>query len=118
MKGKAITRRRLLQNSALVGAAALTGRSMKMASADTSQGTQNQGKISLRPLGKTGLQVSALGVGGYHIGSARSLEDASNIISQAIDAGINFFDNCWEYHDGKSEEWMGHALQGKRDKVV
>jgi aryl-alcohol dehydrogenase-like predicted oxidoreductase len=101
-----------------VGAAALTGRSMKMASADTSQGTQNQGKIPLRPLGKTGLQVSVLGVGGYHIGSAKTLEDASNIISRAIDAGINFFDNCWEYHDGKSEEWMGHALQGKRDNVV
>ena len=72
----------------------------------------------MRPLGKTGLQVSALGLGGYHLGSATDLAEARQIVAEAIDGGINFFDNCWDYHDGKSEEWMGAALQGKRDKVV
>lgn len=82
-------------------------------------GTQSgQGEIPRRPLGKTGVQISAIGLGGYHLGSAKSFEDANNIVAQAINAGINFFDNAWEYHGGKSEEWMGRALLGKRDKVV
>ncbi len=76
------------------------------------------GSIPMRPLGKTGVQVSALGLGGYHLGSARDLDEAKRIVDEAIDNGINFFDNAWDYHDGKSEEWMGEALHGKRDKVV
>src|SRR5260370_13135481 len=79
---------------------------------------QTSGNIPKRPLGKTGVQVSALGVGGYHLGSAKDLNEARQIIDRSIDAGINFFDNCWEYHDGKSEEWMGAALKGKRQNVV
>jgi len=74
--------------------------------------------IPKRTLGKTGLQVSIIGVGGYHLGSAKDLDEAKQIVDRAVDAGINFFDNCWEYHDGKSEEWMGQALKGKRDRVV
>ena len=57
------------------------------------------------------------GVGGYHLGSAKDQGEAKQIVDQAIDAGINFFDNAWEYHDGVSEEWLGAALDGKRDKV-
>jgi uncharacterized protein len=74
--------------------------------------------VPMRPLGKTGVQVSALGVGGYHLGSAEDLDEAKRIVGEAIDNGINFFDNCWDYHDGKSEEWVGEALRGKRDKAV
>jgi aryl-alcohol dehydrogenase-like predicted oxidoreductase len=74
--------------------------------------------IPRRPLGRTGLEVSILGVGGYHIGSAEDEPTAKRIVDQAIDEGINFFDNCWDYHEGKSEEWMGAALEGKRDRVV
>jgi aryl-alcohol dehydrogenase-like predicted oxidoreductase len=74
-------------------------------------------RVPLKTLGKTGEKVSALGLGGYHIGAAPSKDEAMRIVHEAIDAGINFFDNAWEYHDGKSEEWMGDALRGKRDKV-
>jgi aryl-alcohol dehydrogenase-like predicted oxidoreductase len=74
--------------------------------------------IPMRPLGKTGVQVSALGLGGFHLGSAKDLDEAKRIVDEAIDNGVNFFDNAWDYHDGKSEEWMGEALRGKRDKVV
>lgn len=74
--------------------------------------------IPMRPLGKTGIEVSALGVGGYHLGAAESLDEAKRIVAEAIDHGINFFDNAWDYHDGKSEEWLGAALKGKRDRVV
>ncbi len=74
--------------------------------------------IPVRDLGKTGIKVSALGLGGYHLGSAKDLDEARHIVDEAIDGGITFFDNCWDYHDGKSEEWMGECLRGKRDKVV
>jgi aryl-alcohol dehydrogenase-like predicted oxidoreductase len=74
--------------------------------------------IPQRPLGRTGLQVSAIGVGGFHLGSANDENEATEIVHLAIDAGINFFDNAWEYHDGRSEEWLGNALKGKRDGVV
>ncbi len=64
------------------------------------------------------MQVSILGVGGFHIGSAQSLEEATSIVQQALDAGINFFDNAWEYHDGKSEEWLGTALGSRRKEAI
>jgi len=78
----------------------------------------SQSAIPRRPLGKTGLQVSALGVGGYHLGTAETEEIATRIVHEAIDNGINFFDNAWEYHKGVSEERLGKALQGKRDQVI
>jgi len=56
-------------------------------------------------------------VGGYHIGTVPSFEEASRIVNGALDAGVNFFDNAWEYNDGKSEEWLGRALQGRRDQA-
>jgi uncharacterized protein len=76
------------------------------------------GGIPRRPLGKTGLEVSILGLGGFHLGSAKDADEAKRIVDMAIDAGINFFDNAWEYHDGQSEEWLGQALKGKREGVV
>ncbi|MGI4787367.1 MAG: aldo/keto reductase [Janthinobacterium lividum] len=77
------------------------------------------GEIPQRPLGKTGLTVSALGLGGHHLGDADSVNEAMNIVHEAIDTGITFFDNCWEYHNGKSEDWLGRALtEGRRDKIV
>jgi uncharacterized protein len=76
------------------------------------------GAIPLRPLGKTGLQVSAIGLGGHALGLAPNESEARRIVAEAIDAGVNFMDNAWEYHDGRSEEWMGRALEGRRDRVV
>ncbi len=75
-------------------------------------------EVPKRALGKTGLSVSALGVGGFHLGSAVDDATATRIVGMAIDAGINFFDNAWEYHDGLSEERLGKALAGKRSQVV
>jgi predicted aldo/keto reductase-like oxidoreductase len=73
--------------------------------------------IPRRPLGKTGLQVSVLAVGGHHLADPKQFEDAQAIVDRAVDAGVNFFDNCWEYHNGKSEEWLGRAIKGKRQRV-
>jgi aryl-alcohol dehydrogenase-like predicted oxidoreductase len=71
----------------------------------------------MRPFGKTKVQVSALGLGGHHLGEAASVEVAIRIVHAAIDGGVTFFDNCWEYYNGRSENWLGRALVGKRDKV-
>jgi hypothetical protein len=66
-----------------------------------------RGSVPRRKLGKTEVEVSVLGVGGFHMGAAKDQAEATEIVQQAMDARINFFDNCWEYHDGVSEERMG-----------
>src|ERR1700756_2242574 len=73
--------------------------------------------IPQRALGRTGLKVSVLAVGGHHLGEMKNVEEAIRLVHSAIDAGITFFDNCWEYWNGRSEAWLGRALKGKRDKV-
>jgi predicted aldo/keto reductase-like oxidoreductase len=75
--------------------------------------------IPRRPLGRTGEKVSMVGIGGYHIG-APSLDEQEGIriIRTALDSGINFLDNCWDYNDGESEIRMGKALRdGYRQKA-
>jgi aryl-alcohol dehydrogenase-like predicted oxidoreductase len=75
------------------------------------------GDMIFRTLGRTGVKVSAVGLGGYHIGNPSEAEGIK-IIRSAIDRGINFMDNCWDYHDGDSEVRMGKALRdGYREKV-
>jgi predicted aldo/keto reductase-like oxidoreductase len=72
-----------------------------------------------RELGSTGEQVSAIGLGGWHL-SLKHVDEkmATRIVRTAIDRGINFMDNCWDYNGGASETRMGKALQeGYRDKV-
>jgi len=66
-----------------------------------------------RVLGRTGVQVSALGLGGSHIGSAGlSSREAVRIIQAALDGGLSFMDNSWDYHEGESEKRLGKALKG------
>jgi len=77
----------------------------------------SSGNIPLRPFGKTDVKISALGMGGHHLGDAPDEPTAVRLVQEAVDGGITFFDNCWEYHRGKSEIWMGKGLQGRRDKV-
>jgi uncharacterized protein len=73
--------------------------------------------IPLRPLGATGVMVSALGLGGYHIGKMKSERDAVHIVHAAIDAGITFMDNAWEYHEGRAETLMGKGIADRRERV-
>ena len=75
--------------------------------------------IPTRQLGKTGLEVSILGFGGGHFARKHiSVEQSVALVQRAIDAGVNFMDNAWEYHDGESERRMGLAIEGRRDQVV
>ncbi len=71
-----------------------------------------KGDVPHRTLGRTGERVSAVGIGGYHLGKPELQEPESiRIIRTAIDNGINFLDNCWDYNEGQSEIRMGKALQ-------
>lgn len=72
----------------------------------------------MRPFGRhKDVQISALGFGGHHLGDAEDQTAAAKLIHDAVDGGITFFDNCWEYHRGKTEEWMGKGLKGIRNRV-
>jgi aryl-alcohol dehydrogenase-like predicted oxidoreductase len=73
--------------------------------------------IPIRPLGATGMMVSALGLGGYHIGKMPRASEAVRLVHAAIDAGITLMDNAWEYHHGRSETLMGRAIADRRERV-
>ncbi len=76
------------------------------------------GNVPRRPFGRHSTElVSALGLGGYHIGKIDSDREAVKVVHAAIDGGITFLDNAWEYHDGKSEIRMGKAIRDRRDRV-
>ena len=111
---------------ALAAAAAVVGRfAPRAAAAPEGQKPPDLGPVKLdmagpvprRALGKTGVEVSILGLGGYHLGSCKDEAEAARVVHEAIDHGVNFLDNAWEYHEGRSEDWMGKALEGRRDKV-
>jgi uncharacterized protein len=73
--------------------------------------------IPLRQFGRHNVKISALGFGGHHLGGAPDERTAVRLVRQAVDGGVTFFDNCWEYYRGKTEDWMGAGLQGVRDRV-
>ena len=95
---------------------ALTG-SARVAAGGQTSGAKSADMI-YRELGRTGEKVSAIGLGGHHIGRPRDAADGIRIIRSAVDRGITFLDNCWDYHDGESERRMGDALRdGYRKRV-
>jgi aryl-alcohol dehydrogenase-like predicted oxidoreductase len=78
---------------------------------------QSNRTIPQRQFGRSDVRISALGFGGHHLGDAPDEKTATRMVQEAVDAGITFFDNCWEYRRGKTELWMGAALKGRRDRV-
>ncbi|MFO0807265.1 MAG: aldo/keto reductase [Gemmataceae bacterium] len=112
MSTPANDRREFLQSAVAAGAAA------GLASVATADDATSKG-LPTRPLGKTGERVSCLCLGGWHIGDVKDKAEAVRIMHTAIDEGMTFFDNAWDYHDGGSEEIMGQALAapGKRKQV-
>jgi len=103
-------RRDFLKTATVAAGAAATNQLLK---AETKSG------MIYRTLGRTGERVSAIGLGGFHIGQPRLSEvEAIQLVRQAIDRGITFMDNCWDYNGGVSEVRMGKALaDGYRNKV-
>lgn len=100
--------------------AAATGFAVAALARDVLASQQAAGATGLptRLLGRTGQRVSILCLGGWHIGAVKDSAEAIRMMHAAVDGGLTFFDNCWDYHNGGSEEVMGRALSsGHRDKV-
>ncbi|MEH2435332.1 MAG: aldo/keto reductase [Nostoc sp.] len=86
--------------------------------AQSSPASTRRGEMLYRNLGRTKEQVSVIGLGGYHIGKIEEEQESIKLIRSAIDRGINFMDNSWDYNNGRSHRWMGNALKnGYRQKV-
>ncbi|MFW6324000.1 MAG: aldo/keto reductase [Desulfovibrionales bacterium] len=84
----------------------------------TTPESERKGNMLYRTLGGTGEQVSLIGLGGHHIGRIQEDDQAVRLIRSAIDQGVTFMDNSWDYHDGLSELRMGKALlDGYRDRI-
>src|SRR4029450_12154288 len=114
------SRRGFMRTVGVLGAAVglSAGTREPSASGATPTGAEpGSGEIPRRPLGRTGVQVSAIGVGGHPLGDLSTVDDAVRLVHEAVDAGITFFDNCWEYYNGKTENILGRALKGRRDKI-
>ena len=97
---------------------ALAGASMAAALPAGAAASEGGGEMIYRTFGRTDIKVSAIGLGGSHIGMPADENDGIRIVRTAIDRGITFMDNCWDYGDGKCEVVMGKALRdGYREKV-
>lgn len=79
--------------------------------------TARNGGVPRRKFGRANEEVSIIGVGGHTLATAASEAESIRMVHEAIDAGVNFMDNAWEYHDGRGEEVMGKGLKGWRDRV-
>lgn len=115
-----ISRRDLLKVASTSGlvAAGLAVFKPLHAQNEPERSSTRSGEMIYRTLGRTKEKVSAIGLGGHHIGRPKDEQEGIKIIQSAIDRGINFMDNCWDYHNGGSEIRMGKALQnGYREKV-
>ena len=114
-------RRDFLKTAAAASVAATNALAQTPALTSTSTPTGSRPQspdMIYRQLGTTGETVSAIGLGGFHLGHQADPKDSIKIIHTAIDHGITFMDNAWDYNDGTSELRMGEALQnGYRDKV-
>jgi predicted aldo/keto reductase-like oxidoreductase len=98
-------------------AASLIDRSQMMLGNQSTQSASSS-EMPYRVLGKTGENVSCIGLGGFHLGQSHLEEpDAIQLFQSAVDRGMNFSDNSWDYNRGESERRVGKALKGYREKV-
>jgi aryl-alcohol dehydrogenase-like predicted oxidoreductase len=79
--------------------------------------TSRSHDVPTRPFGRTGEEISIIGLGGFHLGLPSTDAEATQLVHAAIDAGITFLDNAWDYNDGVSEKRMGKAIADRRDQV-
>jgi predicted aldo/keto reductase-like oxidoreductase len=106
------TRRNFIKSTVAAGLSTGLGASVLAADDERRNG------IPYTTLGSTGVKVSRIGLGGANIGFLKQESESIQIIRAAVDGGINFMDNCWDYNKGQSEIRMGKALRdGYRDKV-
>ena len=78
---------------------------------------KSSGAVPTRPFGRASIPVSILALGGWHLGLPKTERESTRLVHAAIDGGITFMDNAWDYNEGVSETRMGKALIGRRDTV-
>jgi aryl-alcohol dehydrogenase-like predicted oxidoreductase len=111
-------RRDFLKTATVAGAGSIAFAGAQSAQSSAATRRPESPNMIYRELGRTGERVSAIGMGGYHIGKQQDPNDSIGLIRAAIDRGITFMDNCWDYNGGISEVRMGRALRdGYRLKV-
>jgi aryl-alcohol dehydrogenase-like predicted oxidoreductase len=111
-------RRDFLKTATVAGAGSIAFAGAQSAQSSAATRRPESPNMIYRELGRTGERVSAIGMGGYHIGKQQDPNDSIGLIRAAIDRGITFMDNCWDYNGGISEVRMGQALRdGYRLKV-
>ena len=96
-----------LNRRAFLKAAGATALGAALSAGDLARAVELAGDIPMRTLGRTGLDVTMIGLGGYHAGFPDKEEDSIAVIHRALDLGINFFDNADCYQDGRAVERMG-----------
>ena len=79
--------------------------------------TTSDARVPTRPFGRTGIPVSILALGGWHLGLPKTEKEATRLVHAAIDGGITFMDNAWDYNEGVSEKRLGKAIVDRRDQV-
>jgi predicted aldo/keto reductase-like oxidoreductase len=113
MDAEELNRRSFLKTAAATTLAAIGG-----VAGDWAKAAESLGDIPRRTLGRTGLKVTMMGIGGHHADLPPNEEDTIAIIHRALDLGINFFDNADCYNAGRAEERMGKALEGRRKDII
>jgi len=117
--GPEVSRRGFLKGAAITGVSAvMTPEKIPTAFKTSNEPALGNFQAPKRPLGKTSLECSILGIGGFHLGTVADQAEVNNMVAKAVDHGIHIFDNAWEYHKGLSEEKLGIALKGKRNNVI
>jgi uncharacterized protein len=117
--GPELSRRGFLKGAAIAGVSSVISAEKIPATVQThNESDLGNFQAQKRPLGRTGLECSILGMGGFHLGTVADQAEVNNMVAKAIDHGINIFDNAWEFHKGLSEEKLGIALKGKRNNVI
>jgi aryl-alcohol dehydrogenase-like predicted oxidoreductase len=111
-------RRDFLKTATVAAAGTVASPGAQSARSSTATHRPESPNMIYRELGGTGERISAIGLGGYHIGKQRDPAESIRLLRTAIDRGITFLDNCWDYNNGTSEARMGQALcDGYRQKV-
>jgi uncharacterized protein len=113
-----MNRRNFLKTATVAAAGSAAPAGAQSTSSSFATRRPESGNMIYRELGRTGERVSAIGMGGFHIGKQQDPDESIRLIRAAIDRGITFMDNCWDYNGGISEVRMGQGLRdGYRQKV-
>jgi predicted aldo/keto reductase-like oxidoreductase len=117
------SRRGFLKGAAIAGVSAVIPTDKIRAGIENAAETKDAAALAnfhapKRPFGRTGLECSILGMGGFHLATVANQTEINNMVAKATDHGINIFDNAWEYLNGLGEERLGVALKGKRDSII